>query len=392
MEQTKKVKFCIAEHNYNAINTTKIAYSIGPMGDTCFTPLVTFPRIILAECNTHRMISKNSASSRAIPAEKMLKMVEDNPFVPYVWQKKHTGMQGKEYYNGTDALGLDIEWYQARNSAVKHSRMLMHGLATKQLSNRLLEPFLWHTALFSATEWENFFKLRCPLYVIKDTLNEGEPYKFRSRKDAKDSLFRGELKCPYTHILDWLKINTSDAEIHISLLAEFLWDLKNESKPKELMGGEWHIPFGDNIDESRILNECGQIQGNLSDEEWVELKKLEIATARCARTSYINFKEKDDYMEDIKLYNHLKNHDPFHASPFEHCQRAMTEEEYFNYSKIHHVSKISPVFEYQISQDPQKIKLRNKKVGGNYIIEEFGWCRNSRGFIQFRDLVERGLM
>jgi hypothetical protein len=35
---------------------------------------------------------------------------------------------------------------------------------TKQICNRYLEPFMWHTVLVTSTEWENFFKLRCPDY------------------------------------------------------------------------------------------------------------------------------------------------------------------------------------------------------------------------------------
>lgn len=53
------------------------------------TMIVTFPRFILAEFNTHRMFSRNSASSRAIPFEKMLEVVQNNPFIPIAWQKHH---------------------------------------------------------------------------------------------------------------------------------------------------------------------------------------------------------------------------------------------------------------------------------------------------------------
>ena len=47
-----------------------VADSINPQGDRITTYLLTFPRFILAELNTHRVFSKNSASSRAIPFEK----------------------------------------------------------------------------------------------------------------------------------------------------------------------------------------------------------------------------------------------------------------------------------------------------------------------------------
>jgi hypothetical protein len=75
-----------------------LADSKNPYGDRLTTMLVTFPRIILAEFNTHRMFSRNSASSRAIPFNKMIKAIEDNPFVPLGFQKDHKGMQGTEYF------------------------------------------------------------------------------------------------------------------------------------------------------------------------------------------------------------------------------------------------------------------------------------------------------
>jgi thymidylate synthase ThyX len=83
-----------------------VADSLNPQGDRLTTFIVTFPRIILAEFNTHRMFSRNSASSRAIPFDKMVKSVQENPFIPIVWQKDHKGMQGKEYL--TDELSINF--------------------------------------------------------------------------------------------------------------------------------------------------------------------------------------------------------------------------------------------------------------------------------------------
>ena len=74
-----------------------LADSISERGDRITTYLLTFPRIILAEFNTHRAFSRNSASSRAIPFKKMVESVQTNPFIPIAWQKDHKGMQGTEY-------------------------------------------------------------------------------------------------------------------------------------------------------------------------------------------------------------------------------------------------------------------------------------------------------
>ena len=65
-----------------------VGHSLSPQGDELITVLATFPRIILSEINTHRMLSKNTSSSRAIPFEKMLEAVQNNPFIHFAWQKE----------------------------------------------------------------------------------------------------------------------------------------------------------------------------------------------------------------------------------------------------------------------------------------------------------------
>ena len=65
-----------------------VGHSLSPQSAETITVLATFPRIILSEINTHRMLSKNTSSSRAIPFEKMLEAVQNNPFIPFSWQKE----------------------------------------------------------------------------------------------------------------------------------------------------------------------------------------------------------------------------------------------------------------------------------------------------------------
>ena len=54
-----------------------LADSLNLSGNRLTTFELTFPRVILAEFNTHRMISRNAASSRAIPTEKLIQRVLD---------------------------------------------------------------------------------------------------------------------------------------------------------------------------------------------------------------------------------------------------------------------------------------------------------------------------
>ena len=154
--------------NKKKINAQIIADSINPQGDRITTYLLTYPRFIHSELMTHRVFSRNSASSRAIPFKKMVKMVEEDPFIPIAWQKDHKGMQGSEYAQYPDTEDFKVIWLEARDNAIKSAQLAQTGRVklTKQLCNRLLEPFMWHTVLVTATEWENFFELRMPCYEI----------------------------------------------------------------------------------------------------------------------------------------------------------------------------------------------------------------------------------
>ena len=74
--------------NKTTISAQVVADSVDTRGNRLTSLLVTFPRIILAETNTHRMLSKNTSSSRAIPFKKMVESVQNDPFVPIAWQKE----------------------------------------------------------------------------------------------------------------------------------------------------------------------------------------------------------------------------------------------------------------------------------------------------------------
>lgn len=137
------------------------------------TFILIYPRCIHGELLTHRIFSRNSASSRAIPFKKMVKMVEEDPFIPVAWQLDHKGMQGTEYADETLSEILTQQWIEASKEAALRAKFLNTANATKQLCNRLLEPFMWHTTLCTFTESKNFFNLRLPIYEIDlDNLEE----------------------------------------------------------------------------------------------------------------------------------------------------------------------------------------------------------------------------
>lgn len=337
-----------------------ICDSINEQGNRVTTMILTFPRFILAELNTHRMFSKNSASSRAIPFQKMVKMCEEDPFIPIAWQSHHSGMQGEEYLTGLKATKAKNNWIASSKQAVLMAKILDNSEVTKQLCNRLLEPFMWHTVLLTATEFNNFFELRCPKYrspVDKIFLH-------KSKKDciANHSNSDNLSKFKDFTIVDWLRINESGAEIHMQALAESIWNAMNESKPKLLKAGEWHAPYQDQID----VQELGKVTGsyNFTSPENIEAR-LKICSARCARLSYMTQDNQIDYQKDIELHDRLLSSG--HMSPFEHCCKVMSIYEYESFLKGE-----SDLYD-----------------GGEYIIENNikGWCYNYRGFIQYRYLL-----
>lgn len=121
---------------------------------------VTAPRFLLAEVNTHRVIAKSAASSRAIPVEKRVSMVEDAPFVPLAFGKNKPGMQAEEDLDSEHARVAEEIWREAAKNAARHASALAKLGVHKQHANRLLEPFVYYTGVMTATEWSNFFYLR----------------------------------------------------------------------------------------------------------------------------------------------------------------------------------------------------------------------------------------
>ena len=232
------------------ISATIVADSLSPQGDRLTSVLVTFPRIILSEINTHRMLSKNTSSSRAIPFNKMVEAIENNPFIPIAWQRSHSGMQGTEYITDLSEIqGKRLMWLAGRDRAIQTAKNLHEADVTKQLANRLLEPFMWTTMLITGPKsgWDNFFNLRCPQYYF-----EPEDKSYKSKKewiDVWNATFETGIdvsrpaKVEDWNNLFWLAQNKGQAEIHMMALAECVWDAVNESTPKQLNPNEWHIPM-----------------------------------------------------------------------------------------------------------------------------------------------------
>lgn len=127
-------------------------------GSRCVTMELEFPRCILSQFNTHRVFSRNTASSRAIPISTTIKLIEINPFIP-TWTGNQAGMVGTEVDKETK-IKADKVWLQAKNIMVELAKILSDLGIHKQNANRLLEPFSYVKTIVTSTEWDNFFNLR----------------------------------------------------------------------------------------------------------------------------------------------------------------------------------------------------------------------------------------
>jgi len=249
--------------------------SVTENDDRLTTLEVTFPRIVLSEFNTHRMFSRNSASSRAIPVEKMLKLVKENTYIPSHWGKNQKGMSAEFTVEQNEQMKSRDVWLKARDNAISSAENLLKLGIHKQITNRLLEPFMWHTVIVSATDWSNFFALRCHPGAHPD----------------------------------------------IRQIAEMMKFVINGSEPKPMYEHDWHMPL---IDHDDINMTMKMIDEDVYQYDNELLKKISVG--RCARVSYLTHDGKRDHNADINLHDKLLSDG--HMSPFEHIARPMYNDEY----------------------------------------------------------------
>lgn len=231
------------------------------------TLLLRMPRCILAEFNTHRVMSRNAASTRAIPTAKLIEQIATDPFIPLVWGTNNPGMQAHGVHE--NPADCEYNWLKARDAAIKSAESMLDLGLHKQIAGRILEPWMWTIVCASSTEWQNFLELR----------------------------------------------DHRDAEPHIQMLArEVRKCLDDDSTVQDLIPGEWHLPF------VNITNERG-VPVEPSGEALKNAQKLSVA--RCASTSYKTTDGFDMTPERAEaIYDKLVNSKPVHASPLEHIAQA----------------------------------------------------------------------
>lgn len=234
-----------------------IADSISLHGKRLTTLQLRYPKFIHGEFMTHRVFSRNASSSRAIPVERLIVDVQRDRVDPPIWFKNKPGMQGSEPFTGQELDEVQLAWDVARSEAIRMAVILNKLGAHKQHVNRVLEPYSHINVVVTATEWSNFFALRCH----------------------------------------------PDAQPEIRELAEKMREARDNSSPQHLHEHEWHTPYVD--------------RHEYAGEAWQHMIKLSVA--RCARVSYTTHDgAKPDIERDLALYNQLVSAVPLHVSPAEH--------------------------------------------------------------------------
>lgn len=258
-----------------------LADSVNTSGDRLVTFCVTYPRIIHSEILTHRMLSRSSASSRAIPTVRLLERIMLDPFIPMYIGANQKGMQAGEELSEEKRQEAVAKWLDARNDAVRYARNLSALGVHKQVVNRLVEPWMWITVIISATERTNFYGLR----------------------------------------------DHEAAEPHFQHLARMMRDAEKASTPKLLQPGDWHMPLVDvDAEDTAALDSYMIPPDEILPFDQMTIGKtvrVKCAVGRCARVSYLTHDGRRAIDEDIRLYNDLAVQVPLHASPAEHVAVAL---------------------------------------------------------------------
>lgn len=250
------------------ITARVVADSISPEGTRMTTMEIEYPRFILAELNTHRMLSKNSASSRAIPVKAMHEQIKAAPAGPVYWGKNQPGMQAKTELTDNDLADVKFMWQRAMQDALHWAWAMSDRVGLhKQIANRVTEPWMTMKTVISGTEWTNFW---------------------------------------------WLRAH-ADAQPEIHELAIKMRDAYTQSTPQLLNPGEWHVPYV-NTYRSIINNEL-LYSDNKGDDITAEEARI-ISASCCAQVSYR--KNDDSFDKAKKIYQQLIESEPAHASPVEH--------------------------------------------------------------------------
>lgn len=292
---------------------------------------LVYPRIVHAELLTHKMLSKNSASSRAIPIAKVIEMVCNNPAVPSHWGKNQPGMQAHEELEGFELEAVKELWFGAAMAAADFSGAMAKLGAHKQVANRVTETYQWMKVVLTYTEGNNWF---------------------------------------------WLR-NHVDADPTIHELARKMWEALEATTPFVIHPGEWHVPYVNRMRIGGSLKYLTEVylEDDVYETQFLTVEEaLAVSASCCAQVSYRTL---DISLSKAKMiYERLVGSEPVHASPFEHQASPMQPSVF-----------VMPMnCEYYEVNQPGKPDTWEKGVTHVDRDGKF-WSANFEGYIQHRQLI-----
>lgn len=261
-----------------------VADSVSPAGVRITTFRLRMPRFILPELLTHRLLSRNARSSRAVPTAKLLEEVERDPVVPLHFGRNRKGMQATEELDADGRRKAERAWLLARDMAVERAKVLLDLGVHKQAVNRLLEPYMWVDVVATATSFDNLLALRCH----------------------------------------------EDAQPEFQAVALGMARLLRDREPTPLKSGYWHLPFiqpGEMEYLAWLRRQQAHprqtIENELATSDEIG-RLLKCSTARCARVSHRPFDaEVADPVDDVRLHDKLAASG--HWCPFESPAMALDD-------------------------------------------------------------------
>lgn len=250
--------------------------SISPHGNRLTSLLNHYPLFVHAQVLKHRLVSVSAASARAIPSQKLIEYAKEDPALPAFIGVNKPGMQSVDEVDEETERYLLSCWKDALNDQIRHVNEFSSAKAHKEVTNRLLSPFMNVLDISSATQWNNAFHLR-----IHDDAQRETRYRF-----------------------------------------ENIYLCREESKPMLIEHGEWHTPYV-----NRDRNALGELRYyDISGVE-LDLKTAKsVSAASCAQVSY---RKLDQSVEKAqKIHDMLVKGDLLHGGALEHCATPMSDKEY----------------------------------------------------------------
>lgn len=180
--------------------------------------------------------------------------VLSNPYVPYLWQADHKGMQTNKLIEEWKVPFVNFFWKLSAKSQVLFANIINSFGVSKQYTNRMIEPYMYVDYLVTSTDYENFL----------------------------------------------LQRDSFHAQLEIQVLARRVKTALKLSTPLVVKPDTWVLPFVS-------LPER---------EKYTALECIKFSVARCARVSYQTQLGGFEPNNDYKLANRLANDG--HFSPFEH--------------------------------------------------------------------------